>query len=407
MARLTNEQLDKVKEKYNVSTLYSWSKINCFMTSPYEYFLKYVLHKKEDADNCAYAPLGGIAHSIIERYYGNVISYEDMIQEFEDGWTTAIDIADLKFDRNDEIKNNNIKNKYRENLNHFFKNHTPIESNVALEKFIATKIDSFVLQGYIDAVYKDEDSYYHIIDWKTSTKYSGKTAEEKCGQLVVYAIGLSQMGIPMEKIKICWNFLKYVSIQYQQKNGTIKTREVERYKIGESLQSNAKVWLKEFGYADQMDEYLKLLLDTNSIHVLPKEVQEKYVISDCYVYVDLTDKLVNRWKETVINTIKDICLREKDYEENGSEMAFWDTDDSVKSQSYYFSTLCGYSAGLHKPYQQYLEKLEAQNNDMNLFGGIGGDVESVGFVTKPVTNRVAATVGAVDEVDLSWLDDIF
>lgn len=396
MARLTSEELNKVKEKYNVSTLYSWSRVNCFMTSPYEYFLKYVLHKKEDVDNCAYAPLGGIAHSIIERYYGNEIKYEDMIQEFDDGWITAIDVADLKFDRNDEVKNDSIKNKYKENLEHFFRNHTVIDSKVMLEKFIATKIGGFVLQGYIDAIYKDADGYYHIIDWKTSTKYSGKTAEEKCGQLVVYAIGLSQMGVPMDKIKICWNFLKYVSIQYQQKNGAIKTREVERYKIGESLQSNAKVWLKEFGYTDEIDDYLKLLLDTNNIDVLPKEVQEKYVISDCYVYVDLTEKLIDKWQDSIINAIKDICLRAKDYEKTGSEKAFWDTDESVKSQSYYFATLCGYSANIHKPYKEYLEKLDAQKNGMDLFGGIGDSD----------TNSVSLTNDNVDEIDLSWLESI-
>lgn len=405
MARLTNEELENVKKKYNVSTLYSWSKINCFMTSPYEYFLKYVLHKKEDVDNCAYAPLGGIAHSIIERFYGDEIKYEDMIKEFDDGWTTAIDVADLKFDRNDEIKNDNIKGKYRDNLDHFFRNHTVIDSKVMLEKFIATKINSFVLQGYIDAIYKDNDGYYHIIDWKTSTKYSGKTAEEKCGQLVVYAIGLSQMGVPMDKIKICWNFLKYVSIQYQQKNGAVKIREVERHKIGESLQSNAKVWLKEFGYADQMDEYLKLLLDTNNIDVLPEEVQEKYVISDCYVYVDLTQKLIDKWTAEIIDAIKDICLREKDYRENGSENAFWDTDESVKSQSYYFATLCGYSANLHKPYKEYLEKLDAQKNGSDLFGGVGSNVDDYGFTSVPVTGSAKAKTSN-DEPDLSWLDDL-
>ena len=45
----------------------------------------------------------------------------------------------------------------------------------------------------------------------------------------------------------------------EQKNGTIKTREVERYKIGESLQSNARMWLNALGYKDVADHYLKLL----------------------------------------------------------------------------------------------------------------------------------------------------
>ena len=118
--RLNKEQLNKVKDKYGVDELYSWSKINCFLTSPYEYFLNYILHKKEDNANCAYAPLGSIIHQIIEDYYNGKIKYENMIEQFKDGWITIIDIADLKFDRNDEDKNNNIKEKYKEDLFHFF-----------------------------------------------------------------------------------------------------------------------------------------------------------------------------------------------------------------------------------------------------------------------------------------------
>lgn len=393
MARLTEEQLEKVKEQYGVDELYSWSKVNCFMTSPYEFYLKYVLHKEEDADNCAYAPMGGIAHDIIEKYYEKEIKHSDMIDRFTDGWVTAINIADLKFDRNDEIKNDKIKTKYKEDLEHFFKTHNTIKHNIMLEKFIATKIGDYVLQGYIDAVYKDNDGFYHIVDWKTSTKYSGKTAEEKAGQLVVYAIGLNQMGVPRDKIKICWNFLKYCTVQYEQANGAVKTRDIERFELGEKLQSNIKMWLKKLGYEEQIDYYLKLVIDTNSIECLPEEVQEKYVLSDCYVYVDLTDKLINRWIEDIVNNIKDIKLREKDYEETLSEKVWWDTEDSVKSQSYYFSTLCGFSPRLHKPYSEYLEKLEATQNNTDMFGGLLGG-EPVKSTSKDIDNS------------LDWLNNI-
>lgn len=397
--RLTSEQLQEVMKKYGVNELYSWSKINCFMTSPYEYLLKYILHKNEDVDNCAYAPMGGICHSIIERLYENQITYQDMVEEFEDGWTTAIEIADLKFDRNDGVKNDNIKEKYKENLYHFFKTHNRIQYNVAIEKFVTAKIDKWVLQGYVDAIYKDDDGYYNIIDWKTSTKYSGKTAEEKCGQLVVYAIGLNQQGIPMDKIKICWNFLKYVSIQYQQKNGAVKTREVERCKIGESLQSNAKMWLKSGGY--DVDEYLKLLLDTNSIECLPNDVKEKYVISDCYVYVPLTDKLIDKWTTEISTTLKDIMLREEDYKETENDKVFWDTEESVKAQSYYFSTLCAYSPNLHLPYKAYLDKMEAAKNGENTFSGLGTNDETVVKTNKGKHQNIENA-----EVDLSWLDEV-
>lgn len=402
MARLTSEELQTLMKNEGVSRIWSWSKWNCFHTSPYEYFLKYILHKKEDRTDCIYTTTGGIAHDIMERRYTGKLPYEQMIDDFEDGWVTAFNIAEMKFDRNSPEKNDKISQKYYENLKHFFMNHTPLKYKPVIEQFVKAKIGDNLFQGYIDVCFKDDEGNFNILDWKTSSIYKGKKAENECGQLVVYAIGLNQQGVPMDKIHICWNFLKYVSIQYEQANGAVKTREVERCKIGESLQTNAKMWLKKLGYTDQVDDYLKQLLDTNDIECLPKEVQEKYIISDCYVYVPLTDELINRWKETIISTINDIELREKDYEETHSDKAFWDTDESVEAQSYYFSTLCGYSPNLHLPYKAYLERTE-KAKDGDVFSGVGSStVES-----SPVahTNKVIHHKDT-ENVDLSWLDNI-
>lgn len=402
MARLTSEELQTLMKNEGVSRIWSWSKWNCFHTSPYEYFLKYILHKKEDRTDCIYTTTGGIAHDIMERRYTGKLPYEQMIDDFEDGWVTAFNIAEMKFDRNSPEKNDKISQKYYENLKHFFMNHTPLKYKPVIEQFVKAKIGDNLFQGYIDVCFKDDEGNFNILDWKTSSIYKGKKAENECGQLVVYAIGLNQQGVPMDKIRICWNFLKYVSIQYEQANGAVKTREVERCKIGESLQTNAKMWLKKLGYVDQVDDYLKLLLDTNDIECLPKEVQEKYIISDCYVYVPLTDELINRWKETIISTINDIELREKDYEETHSDKAFWDTDESVEAQSYYFSTLCGYSPNLHLPYKAYLERTE-KAKDGDVFSGVGGSTVENSPVAQ--TNKVIHQKDA-ENVDLSWLDNI-
>ena len=393
MSRLTWKELENVKKKYNVSRLWSWSKINTYMTSPYEYFLKYVLHKREDNDDCAYAPIGSLAHSCLERYYSGEINNNDMLAEFEDGWLTSIDIVDLKFDRNDEEKNRSIKTKYKYDIEHFFKHHERMAEKVIVEKFVTAKIGNNVLQGYIDATFKDSDGNICIIDFKTSSKFSAKTVEEKSGQLTVYAIALNQLGVPLDKIRIGFNMLKYCTIQYQQKNGAVKTKDVERYKIGESLQTNAKMWLKNAGYSDEdIDKCLKTLIDANDISVLPAEIQEKYQMSDCYIWAPLTHKLVDKWTSEITSTIRDILAREKDYKDTGNEKVFWDDEESVKRESFYFATLCGYSAGLHKPYAQYLDSLEKSKNGMDLFDGV--DTASVVSSTK------------TDNDDLSWLDDI-
>ena len=394
MARLSFEEIEKIKKKHNVQRVWSWSRMNTYMTSKFEYLLKYILKSKEDRCDSCYTILGTICHDTLEKFYEGKIKYEKMIDDYNDGFTTAITIADLKFNRSDEEKNKSIGEKYNENLVHFFKNHVPYKHKLLVEKPIVVNINGNVFVGYIDGLYKDDDGNYYILDFKSSSIYSGKTLENNSGQLTIYGIGLNQLGIPLDKIKCCFNFLKYCTIKYEQKNGVVKYRNVERCKIGESLQSNAKTWLKHFKY--EPDEYLKMLLDTNSIDCLPEEVKEKYEITDCHVDIGFDEKLVQKWTDVVTTTLKDIELREADYEETKSLECFWDNEEDVQAQSYYFANLCSYSASKHLPYKAYLEKFEANKNDM--FGGIFGTNSSAPS-SKVIEN-------STNEVDLSWLDSI-
>lgn len=390
--RKTFEELEQLKKEFNTDRLWSWSRVNSIHNSLYEYYLKYIKHTPEDRQDSIYTVTGGISHDIIEKFYTDEITYEQMIDEFEDGWTTAM-IAELKFNRSDSAKNETIGDKYYYDLQHFFKNHKKIKTKVILEQFVTIKIGNEYYQGYIDCLTKDADGNYIIIDWKTSTAYAGAKAENECGQLVMYAIALHQMGIPYEKIKICWNFLKYQNITVHMKNDTSKVRQIERAKIGESLQANAKMWLKDLGYEDMLMEYLDALAQTNDITVLPADVQEKYICEDCYVYVELTDALIKRWEDYIIETTKMIRDKEAEYENLKSEGKFeeaekiwWEDEESVKAQSYYFANLCSYSAKVHKPYAAYLEKLDAEKN-----GGLLGSKKS--------DDEYA-------EDDLSWLNDL-
>ena len=419
MARLTKEQLCQLMIENKVDKVWSWSKVNCFKNSWYEYYLKYIAKVKEDRANSIYTTTGGIVHSILEDFYTGKIKYEQMDENFEDGWTTAFDIAQLKFDRNNEEHNNKIADKYYNDLKHFFANHVPMKNKVIIEQFIKTMIGGNLFQGYIDACFKDDDGNINIIDFKTSSIYKGKKAENECGQLVVYALGMNQLGVPIDKIKIAWNFLKYVSVQVTQANGAVKVREIERAELGEKLQANAKTWLKKYcSSADEVDKYLKLLLETNDIKCLPKEVQKKYTISDCYVYIPLTDDLIKTWTDDILFNVKDIELREKDYADHKAKglseldcsKAFWDSDEMVQKNSFYFSTLCAYSPALHLPYKAYLDRLEQQKNGEDTFGGLGGSDLDSSTVTESVsTSNNQHSIGQNDEnseIDLSWLDNL-
>lgn len=361
--RKTSDELKAIMEKNGCSRIWSWSKFNTYHNSPYEYFLKYIIKKKEDREDCIYAPVGGMCHDILEKLYTKQIKYKDMKELFEDAWLTA-EISELKFDRNDCEKNKNISAKYYSNLKHFFSNHKTINYKTVVEQFVTAKIGDNLFQGYIDMMFKDENGFYNIVDFKTSTVYKNEKAINEAGQLVVYAIALNQMGIPFDKIRIGWNFLKYVSVECTQANGKTTTREIERREIGSKLQSSAKMWLKKLGY--NPEDYLDEMVLNNNLTVLPSDVQEKFTVRDCIVEIPITSELTKKWSDKIISTINEIEQKEQEYKKSFDEKIFYDTPENIKKQSYYFAVLSGYSRKLHKPYNNYCLKLENENNLINL-----------------------------------------
>lgn len=363
--RKTREELNEICKNLNVKVLDSWSKYHCYKQDKWEAFLKYVLHEKEDRTNGIYAVSGGYCHDIIEKLYSEEIEYKDMINLYEDSLLT-MNIAELKYDRNDAEKNERIANKYENCVRHFFQNHNVIEQPHRIEHFITIRIcDDIVLQGYIDFLFTEkyldengkEKTRVRIVDWKTSTRYSGKKIDQESGQLLIYAEGIRQaLGIPLEDIVCEWNFLKYVTVTYEQKNGKKKDRYIERNVIGESLVNTAKMWLKEFGYEDDIDFFVDKMVLENTIDYLPEEVRNKFKIKDCYVQVPLSEEKIDELKSDIADTIHEFREKEKEYKETEDEMLFW--QDVTDTDAFRLATLSSYSRKLHKPYDVYLKEHE-------------------------------------------------
>lgn len=361
--RLQKEDLDKIKNEYGVDNLWSWSRINSWHTSKYEYFLNYVQHESKDRTDCIYGQEGTYSHDIIEKFYNKEINYEDMISLFEDSYDMSRNVLGLKFDRNNIEKDKKIADNYYNNLHHFFQYHQPLPYKLHTEDFVLIHFDKHLLQGYIDAWYQDDNNDYHIIDWKSSTIYTGDKLQRNSGQLVCYAISLMQKGIPLEKIHIHFNFLKYCTITYEQANKKIKNMNVERRLLGEKLQSPCKMWLKNKGY--NPDEYLKTILDTQNTDCLPEDVKEKIHITDCYVEVPFNEQSIEKWTEYVCNTIEEIDSAMFSYEMFDDEEVFYDSVEDIQKESYYYATLSEYSANKNPCYKKYLNSLENQLDIFN------------------------------------------
>lgn len=375
MARKSKEYLNKLKEKYGVSELYSWSKYHSYKIDQFGWMLTYIKHIKQDRENI-YTKLGSMSHDIIEDLYNNKIKYEDMINRYEKELQEIKDKG-YKYNRKDDKANEKTAIKYESCMREFFKYHEKIQDKLMTEKFIDVKVsDEIVMQGYIDAIHKDNEGYYIVTDWKTSSMYVGEKINKEQGQLLLYSEGLIQKGVPLEKIKARWNFLKYCNIEYQLKRidketGLHKTKitKGERNSWVDKIKNNLKMWLKEEGYDElEIEDIVQTSIENNNLDNVSGDIRNRYKLSDCYVYINLTQENIDNLKEDIIETVKEIKDKENDYneyieqgDENEAEKLFWTEIDDTNS--YYFNNLCGYSTKYHKPYKEYIDCLSIWSKD--------------------------------------------
>lgn len=373
MARKKSEELTNICKKLGIDTLWSWSRYHCYKQDRWEYFLRYILHMKEDRNNSIYCVSGGNVHDIIENLYTDKIKYADMLEAYENSLFT-MNCAELKYNRSDSEKNDAIADKYENCIRHFFKHHQMIQFPHKVEHFISIKIsDEIYMQGYVDMIYIEpytddegnEKKRVHIVDWKTSTRYQGKKIDEECGQLVIYAEGIRQtLHIPLEDIICEWNFLKYVTVTIEQKNGNKKNRYIERNAIGKSLVNTAKMWLKHFGYEDNIEKYIDEIILNNNIDCLPDKVRAKFEFHDCYVQIPLSEKRIDVLKQDIINTVEEIDSKKAEYDNTQDENIFW--QEVTDADEFRLQNLSGYSRKLHKPLDAYLKEKELFTNNENI-----------------------------------------
>lgn len=359
--RLSYEQLEKIKKDLNVFDIYSFSKVNSFKTDPYGYFLHYILRVPEDRTDSIYSVVGNIVHDLTEEFQADKITRQQMVDTYKEK-TFELEALGFKFDRNDEDKNESISKKYHACNIHFLENFNKIEGIEGVsESSIVIKVGNFVFVGYIDYKHieiENDENYLYITDFKTSTIYKGEKIDKEKMQLLLYTLGHIQQGWDINKIKARWCFTKYVTVDVMEKKKTWKTRQIERNEIGSKLSASAKMWLKDTKrYSEEeINDFLVDMLVNNSIDKLPDDVKEKFKISDCYVYIDITEEEIEALVKDFIDTIHTMKKAEGEYLRTKDDTVFW--TEITRENEYYFAVLSGYSTKYHKPYAEYLKQKE-------------------------------------------------
>lgn len=297
-------------------------------TCSFEYFNTYV-KKNRGISNC-YGEVGSEMHEYIENVYrGNITDTSDFNQKLHNK-LFELELMDLDFPS--EV----IKNSFVKDMDHFTKNFNKLDGEFTLEKMFVTNIKGNWLLGYIDAIQVDENDNKNIIDWKTSSKFTGSKLEHAGRQLVIYKLGLENTsGITINEIK--WAMLKYIYVCHKQKNGKVKKKMVNRGKLIKEMKSTFEKEMIKSGM-DEIEIGLTLMNAeaNNSFTDLPSVITDKYWLEDCFVEYEATEEVIEKVEAYVVNTIEEI--ESKDIH-NESE---WKPLDFDKEGTFYCNTLCSH-----------------------------------------------------------------
>lgn len=368
--RVSREQLNKLKQRLGVDTLWSFSRYNSYLTDPYGYYLNYVEHIQPEETDGVYTFLGGRLHDIMEGLYEGNIEQEDMIDLWENAMMDC-DCNGYKFP-GDKDKSELVRVNYNDSISHFCLNYKKLPYKVLSEKFIVVDTGKHYFQGYIDAISKDKETgEITIIDWKSSSIYKGEKRDKESAQLLLYSLGVSQkFGVPLDKIKACWCFAKYCTvvcdlktIDKKTKKPKTKSKICQRNKWISESSANIKSWLcVEYGFEKDSLELATAYQDIqnkNSLENYPL-VEAHFRIEDCYDYIEVTEEAVNNLIEKINKTLDEINYKIKKTRELDDrreiDKLWWTEID--KGNEFYFKNLLGYNRQQHKPLDMYLKETE-------------------------------------------------
>ena len=181
-----------------------------------------------------------------------------------------------------------------------------------------------------------EDKKVNVIDWKTSSKFSGKAKLQEAGrQLLMYKLGLEATS--KAKINtVSWCMIKYLYVCHVQKNGKTKQKMCSRRKWVKDMKSTFEKEMKNNGVDDlEVDILVEEAIKNNNIDNLPQYIKDKYWIEDCYVEYEVTEERIQELKEYVNNTIALIESK------NPNDENDWKHADFEKD-SFYCNHLCNH-----------------------------------------------------------------
>ena len=98
--------------------------------------------------------------------------------------------------------------------------------------------------------------------------------------------------------------MKYVDVTYPYK-GKIKTKIIERKKIGEEMSKYIELAMQEAGYDEfDVDLAVSITKQTNEFEGLPEQIKSAFYFRPCIVEYEITQEAIDECKKYIHDTIK-------------------------------------------------------------------------------------------------------
>lgn len=311
------KELEVERLRKDGNRVWSISRLDSFDNCKLGYKLAYMTKDIIGKDNM-YNLVGSFMHDTKEVYLKGEITKEKWLDNFDD-YLFDLQMKGFKF-INDKIKAN-----YIECISHYIMNQQDNNNQHIIEKFILYHINGKdYIQGYVDYIDVNEGKF-RIIDFKTSSEYTGEKKKKAGRQLVLYKIMLEK--ITGRKVDfIGWDMMKYCNICYKQKNGKIKKTFIARNKIASKMRAK---YLKDLIDLGKLEFEANMILDDKED--IPKDLSSKYWIEDGLVEYEFNAETESEVLEYVKNIIKEI--------DNEKEYSPIDINDD---NNFFCANLCGY-----------------------------------------------------------------
>lgn len=329
--------------------IYSISRLNCVNQCQYQAYLNYILGEKQASNIWACA--GGVLHDRLEecvRDGADESIIKNAIQEELDNFDLLG--IDFPLDRNG---NPTIRDNWIANMTRFSEEFKTPKGKFETEQLILYPIDdNTYMQGYIDLIQYHKDGSISIIDWKTSSQFTGNHLIEAGRQLVLYGLAKQLEGYDVKSLK--WAMLKYCVTSWTLKNGKTKEKISEWRNLIKDMKSPIEKALSDLGYDDtDIECMIADGIKANKWDVFPQEIQDKFKTRIYVREYEMTQEVIDETLEYIKKSINMYrTLKE------------WKPCD-INKDSFFCASLCGYGGktGKCQYWVDYCDQFKEESSD--------------------------------------------